>query len=58
MDAPEADAWAQWRGTEGQGRLEPWLWAGIGAAFRLELHVFRTLAYRVAAEPGEVRLRA
>jgi hypothetical protein len=33
------------------------VWEGIGEAFRLELHVFRTLAYRVEMAEGE-RLRA
>jgi hypothetical protein len=51
---PEADSWACWRWTDGHARLEPWLWAGIAGAFRLELHVFRTLEYRVEGT-GEMK---
>jgi hypothetical protein len=47
--AAEADAWASWRWTDGDAELDPALWRGLDGPFRLDLHVFRTIDYRVAA---------
>ena len=45
--AAEADAWASWRWTDGNGQLDPALWLGLDGPIRLDLHVFRSIDYRV-----------
>ena len=46
----EGDGLGRWRWTDGRGVLTARAWAGLVGPFLLELHIFRTITYRLDDE--------